>query len=302
MHHTSFQSAFAGVYTASVTPFTADGSIDFEAFDRLLKRQAEADVDGIVLGGSTGEGSALSIDERFELVARSKALLPASKTIVVGAGHNITSEAVALQKAMEKSGAHFSLHVTPWYNKPTQEGLYRHFRAIAENSPLPIIIYNNPPRTCVDMHPETIARLLKSCSNICALKDSNLETTRVQQLLTLREEHPNFSVVAGEDHLFFPVMALGGQGIIATSSNFAPRLLVDLYKAMASNDLVTARPLAWKLSRLAELMFWRTNPIPAKMALSFLGVIEPNFRLPLCAPSHQESTELKERLTSEGWL
>jgi len=302
MHNPEQQPALTGVITAQVTPFNQDGTIDFGGFERLLKRQIDAGVHGFALCGSTGEASSLSLEERLELVSRAKALVPAPCHIIVGAGHNNTAEAVALQKAMERSGATATLQVTPWYNKPTQEGLYRHYRAIADSSELPIIIYNVPSRTCSDIQPETVARLLKSCPNICGLKESNLETARVQKLLTFREEHPRFSIVSGEDHLLFSLMALGGQGIIATSSNFAPKLMLDLYNALHANDLVSARPLAWRLSRLAECMFWRTNPIPSKTALSFLGLIEANFRLPLCAMSEEEATQLKARLTAEGWL
>lgn len=292
-----------GVFTALVTPFQSDGAIDFDAFDQLIHDQIENGVNGLVVCGSTGESHALSIDEHIELVSRCVSSAAGRVQIIAGAGSNNTRAACALQRAMNELGISATLQVMPWYNKPSQEGLYRHFRQIAESSDLPLLLYNVPYRTGVDILPDTIMRLARDCPTIVGIKESNVELLRLQSILAaLSHERPDFCLLSGEDACVLPLLAMGGHGVISVSSNFAPREMVALVRAFHDLDFGTARAVANRFASLISLMFFRTNPLPIKTALHLKGKIHNCFRLPLCPLSDDDTMVLQKGLRDGGWL
>ncbi len=295
---------FSGVFTAIVTPFQENGSIDLSAFSKLIDFQLDNEIDGIVVCGSTGEAMTLSDDERAALVEHCVKQVAGKIPVIAGAGHSNTLIACTLQKQMKDLGANATLHVTPWYNKPPQEGLFRHYQAIANANDLPIILYNIPSRTGCDLAPATILRLAKEFPSIVGLKESNLDPIRLQTLLgDLKKIRPDFSVLSGEDGFVLPLLAMGGQGVIAVSSNLAPKTMCDMVHAFHQDgQLEKAQSLADKLASLVTLMFFRTNPIPVKSALHFGGYLQNQFRLPLCPLNDEDSVHLKSELQNGGWL
>jgi 4-hydroxy-tetrahydrodipicolinate synthase len=292
-----------GMWTALVTPFAQDGSVDFLSFRKLVQRQLDAGVQALVPCGTTGEATTLLDSEKTELVRICVEMSAGSIPVVAGAGDNDTRKAIATHLLMKEAGADATLHVTPYYNKPTQEGLYRHFRAIAESSELPVVLYNNPSRTAVDMLPSTTLRLAQDVPNIVAIKETSFDCARVQKMIDqFSGGRPDFLVFAGEDALVYSFLTMGGHGGILTSANFAPDVFCDLFKSMSAKDLKAARQHFGRIATLAPLMFVTTNPIPVKTALSFLGLIESNFRLPLCPMDEAQAKQLKADLTTQGWL
>ncbi len=294
---------FSGVFTAIVTPFQQNGSLDLSAFSKLVDHQLAQGIDGIVVCGSTGEGMTLTDGERATLVECCVKQVAGKIPIIAGAGHSNTSIACTLQKQMGDLGAAATLHVTPWYNKPPQEGLFRHYQAIAAVNDLPIILYNIPSRTGCDLAPATILRLAKEFPSIVGLKESNLDPIRLQTLLSeLKKIRPDFSVLSGEDGFILPLLAMGGQGVICVSSNLAPKTVCDMVQAYRQGQLDKAQTIADRLASLAALMFFRTNPIPVKSALHLGGYLQNSFRLPLCPLNDEDMGHLKSQLQSEGWL
>jgi 4-hydroxy-tetrahydrodipicolinate synthase len=292
-----------GIWTALVTPFRKDGSVAFDVFAELVQRQLDAGVQALVPCATTGEGVTLDDSEKTELVRICVELSAGKVPVVAGAGDNDTRKAIATTRLMQKAGAQATLHVSPYYNKPTQEGQYGHFRAIAESCDLPVMLYNNPTRTAVDLLPSTTLRLAEDVPNIVGIKDTSYDCARMHKMIDdLREIRPDFIVMAGEDALIFSILTMGGHGAILTSANFAPTIFCDLFKAMRTQNLSDARKHFSKIANLAPLMFMTTNPIPVKTALSFLGLMEANFRLPLCAMDETEIKRLKAGLTVNGWL
>jgi 4-hydroxy-tetrahydrodipicolinate synthase len=294
---------FSGVFTAIVTPFQQSGSLDLAAFSGLIDLQLAQGIDGLVVCGSTGEGMTLSDDERATLVAHCVKQVAGRIPIFAGAGHSNTKIACTLQKQMKDLGATATLHVTPWYNKPPQEGLFRHYQAIANINELPIILYNIPSRTGCDLAPSTILRLANECPSIVGLKESNLDPIRLQGLIgELKKTRPDFSVFSGEDGFVLPLLAMGGQGVICVSSNVAPKMFCNMFKAHQQGELGEAQTIAEKLVSLARVMFFRTNPLPVKSALFLSGHIQNSFRLPLCGLNEEDMAYLKSQLQSGGWL
>ena len=291
-----------GIWTSLVTPFHEDSSVDFQTFGALALSQLSAGVNALVVGASVGEGSTLHESEKVELVKMCVA--KAGATPVIGsAGHNDTRHAVVLHALMKQAGAAAALHVTPYYNKPTQEGLYRHFKAIAESSDLPVVLYNVPSRTGVDLLPATTLRLAKDFKNIVAIKESSMDCGRLQNMISdLALARPDFLVLGGEDSLLLPLLAMGGHGIISTGSNFAPEVFCATFNAMTNGDLKEAKKHFAKIAKLNSLMFMTTNPIPVKTALSFRGLLHNFYRLPLCPLSESDSLWLKAALAEQGWL
>lgn len=296
------QPLFQGVITAIVTPFLQDGRIDEAAFDALVKEQVEAGIHGIVIAGSTGEGATVEPEERIELVKRALAISNGRTAIIAGAGHNVTSKAVALQKQLQQVPIAGTLQVVPWYNKPTQEGLYQHFKAIAEAATVPVIAYNVPSRTVANIEPETVFRLAKDFPQITALKEANMALARLQILLAgLKSIRPDFSLLGGEDDSTLALLALGGHGVISVVSNIAPKETLALYQAYQKGDMATAQGLSYRLNELARLMFFRTNPIPVKTGVAYKMGKAPHFRLPLCPLETPDATYLLEQLRTQGW-
>jgi 4-hydroxy-tetrahydrodipicolinate synthase len=294
---------FAGVFTAIVTPFKKDHSLDLEAFKKLIDKQLADGIDGFVVCGSTGEGMTVSDDERATLVKTCLEQVKGRVPVIAGAGSSNTQTACRLQKQMKDLGASGTLQVTPWYNKPTPEGLYRHFSEIAKTCDLPIILYNVPSRTGCDMNAQTVLRLAKEHANIVGLKESNLEAVRLQTMLSdLKKCRPDFAVVSGEDGFVLPLLAMGGHGVISMTSNVAPKVMLGIVKAFNEGNLSEAQAQATRMASLTGTMFYRSNPMPVKTALHLMGAIENTFRLPLCPLSDEDMRTVQTQLTEQGWL
>lgn len=292
-----------GIWTALVTPFLPNGEVDFAGFRKLVQRQIDAGILALVPCGTTGEAATLSNQEKIELVKICVEMSNGQVPVIAGAGHNDTRQAVAAHQEMANAGATAALHVTPYYNKPTQEGLYRHFRAIAESSELPIVLYNVPSRTAVDMLPATTLRLARDFPNIVAIKETSTETSRLQDMMAeLKKARPEFLVLSGEDGFMLPFLTLGGDGLISVGSNFDPKLFCGVFESFNSLDLPKAQSQFSRVSQLTPLMFMTTNPLPVKTALSFLGLLKSEFRLPLCPMDSADAEKLKANLTAQGWL
>ncbi len=295
---------FTGVYTALVTPFHDDGSLDLDAYKKLIDEQLAAGVSGLVPMGTTGESVTLDDEEQARCVKTCVDLCKGKVPVIAGAGANDTRKAVAKHKQIASLGVDGSLQVVPYYNKPTQEGLYRHFRTVAESNPLPVVLYNVPGRTGVDMLPETVARLARDCPTIVAIKEATTSVARAQELVNKVAEtgRQDFAVLSGDDSLVLGLLAVGGHGVISVMSHLCARELAELHTAFAAGDLGRAQELARKTSPLSSILFFRTSPLPVKTVLAWRGLVKKNFRLPLCPLDDVEEAQLKKMLTAAGWL
>lgn len=293
---------FHGVFTALVTPFAEDGSLDLDAYRRLIESQIEAGVNGLVPCGTTGEAATLRVDEHIAVVRTCVEQVAGRVPVIAGASSNDTAQAVELHREMEKLGVDATLHATPWYNKPTQEGLYRHFRALAGASDLPIVLYNVPGRTGVDLLPETIERLARDCPAVVAVKEATGSVARAEEILRQVLPHrPDFSVLSGEDAFILPLLAMGGHGVISVISHLCAADLVAMIRAFEQGELADAQAFAHRVAPLVPAMFFRSNPIPVKSALALLGQMQEVFRLPLCPLQPGEKAELVKRLAEAGY-
>jgi len=268
---------FHGTMTALVTPFK-NGKIDEDAFRAHLERQIEAGVDGVVPAGTTGEAATLSFDEHKHLIDVAVQHVNGRVPVIAGTGSNNTAESIELTQAAKDLGADAALLISPYYNKPTQEGIYQHYRAVAEAVHLPQVLYNVPGRTNSNMLPETVGRLSR-IANIVAIKDATADMAQLTQ--TMAACDGNIEFYSGDDATVLPFMALGGTGVISVVSNVAPRTMKKLTEAMRSGDLVTARTAHQSLMALNDAMFMQSNPIPVKAACAMLGWMEDGLRLPL---------------------
>ncbi len=289
---------FKGSFTALVTPFEGEG-VDYDAFRGLVEFQIQSGTHGLVPVGTTGESPTLSHDEHQEVVEACVAGAKGRVPVIAGAGSNSTKEAIELARHAEKAGAAAVLVVTPYYNKPTQEGLYQHFKAIGNAVNIPVIIYNIPGRSVVDMSVATMARLFQ-LPNITGVKDATASPLRVsQQRLTVGEA---FNQLSGEDGTALAFMAHGGHGCISVTSNVAPRLCADFQNACLAGDFRRALELHDKLMPLHEALFAETNPGPVKYAASRLGLCKPDTRLPLVPVSDQTKAIVDTALEKTGLL
>jgi len=269
----------AGVYTALITPFQEDGSIDEEALRKLVDSQIEAGIQGIVPMGTTGESPTVTHEENIQVI-RIVAEQAAGRTeIIAGTGSNSTAEAVRMTQLARDVGATATLQVTPYYNKPTQEGLYRHFTTIAEATELPMVVYNIPGRTARNVENATMLRLA-SHPRIVAVKEASGDMAQVMELVSLRPK--GFDILSGDDNLTLPLIALGGEGVVSVASNIAPRMMVQLVTAARAGRMDEAREMHYKLLPLFKGVFLQTNPIPIKYALAAKGIVTESYRLPLC--------------------
>ncbi|OGQ25103.1 MAG: 4-hydroxy-tetrahydrodipicolinate synthase [Deltaproteobacteria bacterium RBG_16_71_12] len=299
---------FTGVITALVTPFHEDGSLDLAAYRALVREQLAAGVDGLVPCGTTGESVTLSQDEHRAVVTACRDEARGMVPVIAGAGANDTKKAVYNQRAMHELGVDATLHVTPYYNKPTQEGLYRHFRAVAEAAPTPVILYNVPGRTGVDLLPETVARLAADCPTIVGVKEATGSVARAQDVLNRvavihgGEGRDDFAVLSGDDGLILGLLAVGGHGVISVISHLCCKELSQMFKAFRDGKHAEAQALAKRISPLAQILFFRTSPMPVKTAVAWRGLIKKTFRLPLCSLDDGEEAQLKKMLMAEGWL
>lgn len=290
--------SFKGSYTALVTPFR-NGSLDEEAFRALVAWQIENGTDGLVPVGTTGESPTLSHEEHKQVVAwtieEAKGRIP----VIAGAGSNSTAEAIELARHAEQVGADGVLVVTPYYNKPTQEGLYQHYKAINDAVGIPIIIYNIPPRSVIDMSVETMARLYE-LRNIVGVKDATANIARVS--LQRQAMGPDFVQFSGEDVTALGFVAHGGHGCISVTSNIAPRLCSDLLRAALNGEFLTALELQDRLLPLHMSMFLETNPSPVKHALALMGRMRDDVRLPMVPVCEATSAKLKAALVHAGLI
>lgn len=290
---------FTGTYTAIVTPFK-NGQLDESALERLIKRQIKGGVDGIVPVGTTGESPTVDCDEHVRIIELSVKFAAGNVKVLAGTGANSTSEAIALTKAAEKAGADGSLQVAPYYNKPTQEGLYQHFRAIAKNTKLPIVLYSIPGRCGVEIAVPTVKRLAADCKNIVGIKEAGGNADRVSLLRAALGN--KFEILSGDDSLTLPFMAVGAQGVISVASNVAPREVATMVRAFASGDTKKALHIHQQLYPLFKDLFIETNPVPVKAALAMLGQVEEEYRLPLVQMSAASRAALKASMKAAGVL
>jgi 4-hydroxy-tetrahydrodipicolinate synthase len=284
---------FTGTYTALVTPFKG-GQLDFPAFERLIKAQIKAGVDGIVPVGTTGESPTLSYEEHVQVIEQAVVCAAGKIKVLAGTGANATSEAILLTQAAEKAGANGSLQVAPYYNKPTQEGLYQHFQAIANATRLPIVLYSIPGRCGVEIGVETVHRLAEACPNVVGIKEAGGNADRVSQLRYALGT--KFDILSGDDSLTLPFMAVGAKGVISVASNVIPKEVAQIVKAFSSGNADLALKLHAKFYPLFKDLFLETNPIPVKTALAMLGQIEEELRLPLVTMSLKNRETLKSTL------
>ncbi len=288
-----------GSLVALITPMTDAGAVDWAAFEQLIQWHLEAGTHGIVPVGTTGESSTLSVAEHLEVVQRTVAVVAGRVPVVAGTGANATAEAIHLTQQVASSGADACLVVTPYYNKPTQEGLYRHYEAIASSSSVPLVLYNVPPRTACDMLPETVARLA-AIDNIIAIKEACGDPERVSAIKQLVAD--DFIVLSGEDGQTLRMMQLGAVGTISVTANVLPEKMASFCQAFLDGDLESANSLDAELQPVHEVLFIESNPQPTKWALHEMGKIGRGIRLPLIELSEQHRPELIARLTTAGAL
>ena len=282
-----------GSIVAIVTPFK-NGGIDDNALKDLIEFQIENGTHGIVPCGTTGESPTLSHEEHEYVIELAVKTVKKRIPVIAGTGSNSTDEALRLTKFAERIGADASLQVVPYYNKPTQEGLYLHFKKIASEVKIPLILYNIPGRSGVNMNPETIARLAKDCKNIIGVKEASGSIQQASKILYLCGLH--FILLSGEDALNYPLQAIGGKGFITVTANVAPKDVSELYNTYVGGDINQTRALHYKLHPLNEAMFLETNPIPVKAALHLMGRIGEEIRLPLSPMSKGNLEKLKTTL------
>jgi 4-hydroxy-tetrahydrodipicolinate synthase len=290
---------FTGTYTAIVTPFK-NGKIDEPALQRLIVSQVRAGVDGIVPVGTTGESPTVDYDEHIHIIALSVEGARGRIKVLAGTGGNSTSEAIHLTQRAEKAGADGSLQVAPYYNKPTQEGIFQHFRAVARSTRLPIVLYSIPGRCGIEIAVDTVRRLTQQCGNIVGIKEAGGNADRVSQLRAALG--PRFEIMSGDDSLILPFMAVGAQGVISVASNVIPRQVAQMVKAYAAGRLGPALKLHQKYYPLFKDLFIETNPVPVKAALAMMGQIEEEYRLPLVPMSAKNREVLRATMKAAGLL
>lgn len=284
---------FAGTFTALVTPFQND-HLDEAAFERLVEEQIAAGITGIVPVGTTGESPTLDHAEHARVIELAVKAARKRCKVIAGTGSNSTTEAVSLTVEAEKLGADAALLVAPYYNKPSQEGLYRHYRKVAEATKLPIILYSIPGRCGVEIGVETVVRLAKDCPNIVAIKEAGGTVERVSALRAALPEE--FQILSGDDSLTLPFIAAGAVGVISVASNLIPGDVCELVQHALAGRIEEARRAHLRLYPLFKDLFVETNPVPIKAALALQGKIQPNVRLPLCELSQGNQQKLEATL------
>jgi 4-hydroxy-tetrahydrodipicolinate synthase len=288
-----------GIYTALATPF-AGYNVDEEALKNLIKFQLEGGVDGLVPCGSTGESATLSYEEHARVIELTLKYAGGKVPVIAGTGSNSTTETIELTEMAKKLGANACLLTTPYYNKPTPEGLYRHYKKVAEEVDIPLVLYNIPGRTGINMMPETVARIAE-IPNVVGIKEASGSVVQVADIYRLTKG--KFAIVSGDDNLFLPMMSVGAVGVISVISNALPKELKAIYKAFAEEkNIDKARDLNAAMLPIMQSMFVETNPIPIKETLYHMGMIEREFRLPLCPLSEKSSAFLKGVLKEYGLL
>jgi 4-hydroxy-tetrahydrodipicolinate synthase len=286
---------FTGTYTAIVTPFK-NGLVDETAFRKLVEFQIENGVDGIVPAGTTGEAATLDFDEHLRVIKVAVEEARGRCKIIAGTGSNSTLEAVELTRKAGELGVDAALLASPYYNKPTQEGVYRHYKQIAESSPLKLMLYNVPSRTAGEIGVETCARLAKDCKNIVSIKEAGGSAERVSSLKKILP--PEFTILSGDDSLTLPFMAVGAVGVVSVASNVIPRQITDMVNTFLAGRSTDALKIHLRYYQLFKDLFIESNPIPVKTALYLMGMIENEFRLPLCEIGKANQGKLHETLAA----
>ena len=281
---------FRGVYTALVTPFTEIGTVDYQTIERIVEMQIDAKIDGIVPCGTTGESPTLSHEEHDRVIAKCVSYASGRTKVIAGTGSNSTTEAIRLSQHAEDAGADALLLVNPYYNKPTQKGLFLHFKAIAESVKLPCILYNIKGRTGVNIETETLLELERACPNIVAVKEASGDLSQMKNVIERTDD--DFSTLSGDDNLALELVKLNGDGVISVASNLFPREMVKMiHSALEGNWDVAERMGKW-FAPFFSACFVETNPIPIKTAMAHLGILRESFRLPLCSLEKEEHRNL----------
>ncbi len=282
-----------GAFTALVTPFK-NGQVDEENYRSFIEWQIQEGINGLVPCGTTGESATLSHEEHEKVIEicidQAKGRVP----VLAGAGSNNTTEAIRLTRFAKNAGADGALLITPYYNKPTQEGLYQHYKAICEAVDFPLVLYNVPGRTGCNLLPATVGRLAHEFSNIIGVKEATADLCQVSDIIEFCPK--NFSTVSGDDFTVLPLLSVGGSGVISVTSNILPSKMAGLCKAFFENDLEKARHFHYDMMPINRIMFVETNPIPVKIALAMMGKIEDELRLPLCDLSASNKELLRAEL------
>ncbi|MBW1773463.1 MAG: 4-hydroxy-tetrahydrodipicolinate synthase [Deltaproteobacteria bacterium] len=289
---------FKGSIVAIVTPFK-DGKVDEESYRQLIEFQIENGTSAIVPCGTTGESATLKMEEHARVIDIAVEAVNKRVPVIAGTGGNSTSEAIELTEHAKKVGADATLQVTPYYNKPTQEGLYQHFKAIAKAVPLPQVLYNVPSRTSVNMLPETVARLAE-LPEVVAIKEASGNIGQMADIVRLAGD--KITLLSGDDNLTLPVLCVGGTGVVSVAANIVPRDTADLVKAWEEGRIDEAKGLFYKLLPLCQAMFFETNPIPVKTSLGLMGKIQDEMRLPLYPMAPANLEKLKKALSEYGLI
>ena len=295
---------FRGSMVAIVTPFSAVSGkrlvVNEKKLRELIDFQIKNGSSGIVPCGTTGESATLSFEEHDRVIEITIEQVKKRVPVIAGTGSNSTEEAIMLTKHAAKKGADASLQVSPYYNRPTQKGLYEHFKAIANSVDIPIIIYNIASRTGVNIEPETLARLAHDCKNIVGVKEASGNLDQMSRIKALCPK--SFDLISGDDSLTLPVLSIGGTGIISVVANIVPRDVADLVNEFEKGNIKKAKDLHFKLLPLIKAVFLETNPIPVKTAMGLLGMCAPDLRLPMCSMSQENLGKLKTALKDYGLL
>lgn len=288
-----------GSLVALITPMNQDGSINYEQLHDLIDWHIENGTDGIVAVGTTGESATLPVEEHLAVIEATVKHVNKRIPVIAGTGANNTVEAIALSKAAEQAGADYTLSVVPYYNKPSQEGIYQHFKAIAEATSIPMVIYNVPGRTVVSMSNDTILRLAK-IPNIVGVKEASGKIGSNIELINSVPE--GFAVLSGDDPTGLPFMLCGGHGVVTVAANVAPKLFADMCRAALEGDIATARRLNKQLIPIYNTMFCEPSPAAPKWGLSLLGKCEPHVRLPLVALTEAGQAKVRAALEKSGQI
>jgi len=287
---------FEGAFVAIVTPFK-NGKVDETALRALIEYQISGGANGIVPCGTTGESATLSHEEHDQVIRIAVEACKGKVPVLAGTGSNSTQEAIKLTQHAQAAGADGSLQITPYYNKPSQEGLYQHFSTVAADTDLPIVLYNVPSRTSVNMCPETVARLAK-IKNIVGVKEASGSLQAISEIIDLCGK--DFTVLSGDDPLLWPILAVGGRGVISVSANILPGKVAAMCQAAANGDMAKARSLHYEMREINDVLFIDTNPVPVKAALHLMGKIEKEVRAPLVTLSSSHLESVKEALKKHG--
>ena len=279
---------FTGTFTALITPFRGDGSLDLDTLGQLVEWQISEQIDGLVPCGSTGESATLTPEEHVEVIRHVVDVAGHRVPVIAGTGSNSTREAIEFTSEARRAGADGALLISPYYNKPTQDGIFHHYRTIAEQTGLPLVVYNVPGRTASRIEPETLARL-SQVEGIVGLKEAGGDLAKTAE--TIARADPALDVLSGDDSLTLPMLALGARGVISTTANVAPREMAEITRAFARGEVEAARAAHYRLLDLMQVLFIESNPIPVKTAVHLLGRLpDPALRLPL-TPLQKENRD-----------